>query len=105
MDISEFWKRISIKPNGCWEWIGVKNNKGYGLVTTGSGANRSTTTAHRFIFKLKFGVHLGRLDYVCHKCDNPSCVRPSHLFLGSPRANMLDMQRKGRRNWRGNGRV
>jgi hypothetical protein len=75
----------------CIEWQGHKTPGGYGLVRF-RGRN---TTAHRRILIQTYGeIPTGLL--VLHHCDNPPCIEPTHLFLGTPRDNMLDMIRKGR---------
>lgn len=79
----------------CVEWSGAKTKKGYGIVH----ANGRHTTAHRAAMEAHLGRRLGRFEYVCHKCDNPSCVLIEHLFLGTPKENTHDMLRKGRGNF------
>jgi hypothetical protein len=80
-------------PNGCVEWSGVKNRDGYGIL---SGKRFcSSRLAHRNSFTLHVGpIPDGAL--VCHKCDNPSCINPDHLFLGTVRDNNVDRANKGR---------
>ncbi len=87
-----FWQQVAIIPeHSCWEWLGAKSPKGYGTF----GANRKHFQAHRFSWQIHFGpIPDGLL--VCHKCDNPSCVRPEHLFLGTALDNTRDMINKGR---------
>lgn len=87
-----FWRYVRKGP-GCWEWTAARGGSGYGTF----GLTRETMTpAHRFSWELHFGpIPAGML--VCHHCDNPPCVRPDHLFLGTHLANMRDMDRKGRR--------
>src|SRR2546425_1245018 len=79
---------------GCWEWQGARGNngRGYGLVTPG----KRRTHAHRYAWEWTTGPIPPGMD-VCHHCDNPKCVRPSHLFLGTRSANMRDCISKGRR--------
>ena len=82
-----------IDPNGCWEWQGPLNHHGYGLIRTRSD-NR--TRFHRRSFEIAYGpIPTGMI--VCHRCDNPACFRPDHLFLGTQRDNMHDMAAKGRK--------
>ncbi len=78
-------------PNGCWEWTGAVSNKGYGRFNF-RGVN---TQAHRVSFILAV-VDIPEGEQVCHKCDNPKCVRPSHLFLGTNSDNQQDSVSKGR---------
>lgn len=76
---------------GCWEWIAERNRKGYGMFWH----KDSMTGAHRASYEL----HVGEIPdalHVLHRCDNPPCVNPEHLFLGTNQDNVDDRQRKGR---------
>lgn len=75
----------------CVEWTAAKTTAGYGLFSVG----RSLRYAHRAMWVGAFGP-IPKGASVLHKCDNPACIRPSHLFLGTQGDNMRDMVRKGR---------
>ena len=78
---------------GCWLWAGAVMWKGYGAI----GYFRKVLRAHRVAYELCVGP-IPSGAHVLHRCDNRLCVRPNHLYLGTPRDNALDMSRKGR--WR-----
>lgn len=76
---------------GCWNWNGVLNCNGYGV----KRYKGDKWLAHRLYYtRFKGQIPPGYL--VCHKCDNPKCCNPSHLFVGTTRTNMIDMAQKGR---------
>ena len=90
--IERFWRYAN--PRGesdCWEWMSTLDTKGYGRMIV----KRRQVSAHRFSWEL----HKGSIPkglHVCHHCDNPRCVNPTHLFLGTQQDNMDDMNRKNR---------
>lgn len=84
-------ERTKINSLGCWIWQGAKNPKGYGKINI----NYKTVASHRLSYVLFNGDIKAGL-YVCHTCDNPSCINPKHLFLGTAQDNTHDCFNKGR---------
>lgn len=78
-------------PNGCREWSGTKSVFGYGKV----GGPKGSAKAHRLSYEIAFG-EIPAGHFICHRCDNPSCINPGHLFVGTNDENMADMVQKGR---------
>jgi hypothetical protein len=86
----------TITTHGCWEWTGVVNHRGYGLI--GFHKIGRTVAVHRMAAHIWLGMEdLRAKVYVCHKCDNPRCFNPEHLFIGTPSDNVRDAIAKGRR--------
>lgn len=87
-EFDSLWKPM---PSGCWEWIGSRDVYGYGRIKR----NGQTSKAHRLSFEFAGGA-VPSDRFVCHKCDNPCCVNPAHLFLGTSVDNNKDRHSKGR---------
>lgn len=83
--------------NGCWTFTGTKTKFGYGQLARGKSAGGGRIYAHRAAWELAFGpIPPAPQVLVLHRCDNPSCVNPEHLFLGDHTDNAVDMVQKGR---------
>lgn len=88
-----FWSKVDIKSDDeCWNWIATVNASGRGSFSDGK---YRVVQAHRVAYQLHFGTDISGVD-VLHKCDNPLCCNPKHLFVGSHQDNMHDMSKKGR---------
>lgn len=83
-----FWGKV-VKTNGCWEWIAGTNEKGYGIFLCWK-AHRYSAHLHGII------PTIDSSSLVLHRCDNPRCVRPDHLYAGTHKDNMRDMAVRGR---------
>jgi len=93
--LPRFWKFVTVSPE-CWEWAGHKTYDGYGVFHLSRESRPRRIVAHRFAWQSFNGVIPIGLK-VCHRCDNPSCVRPDHLFLATPSENQQDCIAKERR--------
>jgi hypothetical protein len=94
--IALFWMQVKVnKETSCWEWQGTKDGHGYGTFSLGGGKSEK---ASRFSWQYYNGEIPDGL-FACHICDNPPCVNPNHLFLGTATDNMQDMIAKGRAGW------
>lgn len=102
-DVSRFLGKVN-RSGSCWMWTAAKDRNGYGLFKFGD-THRVTRGAHRVAYFVA-NDELPKGMLVCHRCDNPGCVNPAHLFLGSYLDNSRDCFSKGRaRRARGDGHV
>jgi hypothetical protein len=86
-----FMAKVSVSEHGCWLWLGGKDGDGYGLLEVYGKGFR----AHRLAYEHWHGP-IGEGLYVLHRCDDPSCVNPDHLWMGTQAENIADMYAKGR---------
>lgn len=93
-DVARFWSKVNVSDRtSCWEWTGSILPSGYGEFSI----NHRNCRAHRIAYEFMTGEEVPEGMSVCHSCDNPKCVNPSHLWVGTHIENMRDMDRKGRR--------
>jgi hypothetical protein len=87
---------VSQRIDSCWLWTGSRDANGYGRFRMIAEGLDKSEQAHRLAFRLYVNPEIPSGMCICHKCDNPSCVNPNHLFLGTHRDNTNDKVRKGR---------
>ena len=85
--------KIAVESSGCWVWTGARTSRGYGEVML----HKRAWTTHRLVYTMLVGPIPAGL-HICHRCDNPPCCNPGHLFAGTRSDNMRDMHAKGRRS-------
>ena len=95
-DYEWFKARCAPRETGCWEWRGARFVTGYGAFQTSTDGKSVKCYAHRAMMEVLLGRSLGRHELVMHTCDNPPCINPAHLRVGTARDNARDAAKKGR---------
>ena len=96
--LARFWSFVEkCEGDGCWPWRGRVGSNGYGRFGSVALGGKHDEPAHRVMMRAS-GLEIPPRWHVCHRCDNPLCVRPDHLFLGTNLDNIADRDAKGRQN-------
>jgi len=92
---NRFWSKVERKSRGeCWPWLAATDRRGYGMIRVGG----KHVIASRLAIELTQGKKIDPGMCACHTCDNPLCVNPGHLWIGTHKDNMVDCIKKGRGN-------
>jgi len=92
-DFGRFLSKVKVSENGCWNWIAGVTEDGYGHFWL----NGKTVRSHRLAYRMWVGNILDN-KIICHHCDNPACVNPKHMFMGTTQDNVTDRETKHRGN-------
>lgn len=97
-NVSRFWAKVHKlnEIDGCWIWLAGEDKNGYGKFTVVNDGKQSTIRAHQYSWWLYTGRQVPSNLFLCHSCDNPRCVNPMHLWLGTNQDNTADRHAKGR---------
>lgn len=95
-EADSFYSRVYEMESGCHAWVGPRCENGYGMWSRKLNGKRSTIRAHRFAWILRNKKEIPEKMLACHTCDNPWCVNPDHIFIGSHKDNSEDMIKKNR---------
>lgn len=93
-----FFKKVRKAPNGCWEWTGARMARGYGVFSCRLPNHHRSAKAHRISWEIANSASLLPGTYVLHSCDNPCCVNPDHLSIGTAKENTAQCIERGRHN-------
>lgn len=92
---SKFWSNVD-RSGSCWLWLGKKNSGGYGAFYWKGKRH----TAHRVSWEIAAAGPVPKSMFICHHCDTRDCVRPDHLYAGTPHQNNMDCLARGRNGWK-----
>ncbi len=95
--LERFQMQYKVSQSGCWEWVGGKDKDGYGTFKS-HHLEQKFMRAHRWSYAYHNNTTIQQWANICHKCDNPSCVNPDHLWIGTVKENQRDKWDKGRAN-------
>lgn len=94
-NLERFKMQYKESLTGCWDWVGGRDHDGYGTFKA-DNLGQMFARAHRWSWSFHNNETIPKGTHICHKCDNPSCVNPEHLWIGSPLENQRDRWSKGR---------
>ena len=99
--VKRFWTKVDKNgPNGCWTWTDKGDKKGYGRLTIVLSVSKYTVVkAHRLSYMIQHKMNIPSHLLCCHTCDNPICVNPDHMFIGTNKHNVEDMKRKDKHSF------